>query len=71
MTTCLLLLIIKSLMVIFEQASFDIWDKGGRNMAPNGGVMRTSILGVYKYQSLKDVMENTLNICKVTHSDPR
>ena len=54
-----------------HQASYDIWDKSGRAVAPNGGIMRTSILGAYKYNSISDVHKNTLDICKVTHADPR
>ena len=40
-------------------------------MAPNGAVMRTSVLGVYQYEDLTKVIQNSLAICKVTHFDPR
>ncbi len=36
-----------------------------------GAVMRTSVLGVFEYKDLEKVKENTLNVCKVTHADPR
>lgn len=52
-------------------AALDIWEKSGRYVAPNGALMRTSILGAYQYKSLDDVQMNTLDMCKVTHADPR
>ncbi|CAB4030974.1 Hypothetical predicted protein [Paramuricea clavata] len=54
-----------------HQAAHDIWVKSGYFVAPNGGVMRTSILGTMQYHDLPKVIENTKNACKVTHADPR
>jgi len=36
-----------------------------RNAAPNGALMRTSILGCYQYDDLEKVIANTINIAKV------
>ena len=47
------------------------WKKRAKNAAPNGGIMRTSILGVWEYQDIKKVKKNTENVCKITHYDPR
>jgi len=47
------------------------WESTGRYSAPNGGVMRTSILGVWKYNSLDEVKKNAEKVCRVTHYDPR
>lgn len=33
--------------------------------------MRTSILGIHDFGSMKEVIENTKAACKVTHADPR
>ena len=53
------------------QAAHDIWMLSNKYLAPNGGVMRTSILGTMEYHDLNKVIENTKNACKVTHADPR
>ncbi|KAJ6238638.1 hypothetical protein M0813_25862 [Anaeramoeba flamelloides] len=39
--------------------------------AANGAIMRTSALGIPQFYDLKLVTKNTLEICKVTHYDPR
>lgn len=54
-----------------SQASEFVWDANNRNIAPNGAVMRTSILGVHQYQDIEQVKKNTLDVCKITHADPR
>jgi len=48
-----------------------IWDRMGRNAAPNGGVMRTSITGCYNFKDINAVINNTVAFCKVTHYDER
>lgn len=48
-----------------------MWDRNGRTIAPNGGVMRTSVLGLYMYHDLDAVVDNARAFCKVTHADPR
>lgn len=47
------------------------WEKTARNAAPNGGIMRTSILGVWEYHDISKVKANAETICKITHYDPR
>jgi ADP-ribosylglycohydrolase len=47
------------------------WLALGCNLAANGGVMRTSILGIIDYNDLSKVLRNSLEICRVTHIDPR
>ena len=48
-----------------------VWDKSGKNLAANGGLMRTSIIGVWEYNDLQKVKQNAVNVCKITHADPR
>ncbi|GJJ68524.1 hypothetical protein EMPS_00870 [Entomortierella parvispora] len=54
-----------------HRASFDIWNSRGRNLAANGAVMRTSVLGVESFWDETRVVENALAAAKVTHADPR
>ena len=44
-----------------------VWELKGKNNAPNGGLMRTSIVGLWPY----NVIENAINVCRMTHYDPR
>lgn len=53
------------------KAAVEVWEKKDRNLAANGAVMRTCILGVHCYGSLQQVTTNTVEICKVTHADPK
>lgn len=48
-----------------------VWEKSGKLLAANGGVMRTSILGVWEYYDLQKVAHNAEIVCKITHTDPR
>ncbi|XP_071806736.1 ADP-ribosylarginine hydrolase Tri1-like [Asterias amurensis] len=48
-----------------------VWENGSRFVAPNGGVMRTSIAGVHRFDDIQQVISNTKVFCKVTHADPR
>ncbi|XP_071960644.1 ADP-ribosyl-[dinitrogen reductase] glycohydrolase-like [Antedon mediterranea] len=54
-----------------HKAAKSIWELKNKNIAPNGGVMRTSILGICNYGNMDGVIQNTLEICRVTHADPR
>lgn len=45
-----------------------VWDLKGRNNAPNGGLMRTSIVGLWPKGNISD---NAADICKMTHYDSR
>jgi len=48
-----------------------IWIQSNKNGAANGGVMRTSVLGVWDYLDEAKVISNAELACKVTHYDPR
>ena len=48
-------------------ASKMLWEMSHRQSAANGGVMRTSIVGLFP----KAVEECAANICRLTHYDPR
>ncbi|XP_046563707.1 uncharacterized protein YegU-like [Haliotis rubra] len=54
-----------------ESASFDVWEANRRQIAPNGAVMRTSILGIHQYWDTDAVADNAIAICKTSHYDPR
>lgn len=49
------------------RASELIWELSNRESASNGGVMRTSVVGLWEM----DVVKNAENICRLTHADPR
>ena len=50
-----------------EMAAKSIWDESGQSSAANGALMRTSILGLFS----SNIEQNTENICRLTHYDPR
>jgi ADP-ribosylglycohydrolase len=54
-----------------EKAAEHVWKMGKMKNASNGAIMRTSILGTWDFLELDKVIENTVNICKLTHPDPR
>ncbi|RHZ84322.1 hypothetical protein Glove_83g84 [Diversispora epigaea] len=54
-----------------HKSAWDIWIQFNRNMAANGALMRTSILGVPFFWDEKQVIKQTLQATKVTHADPR
>ncbi|CAG8454040.1 10939_t:CDS:2 [Diversispora eburnea] len=54
-----------------HKSAWDIWIQYDRNMAANGALMRTSILGVPFFWDEKQVIKQTLQATKVTHADPR
>ncbi|XP_046841598.1 ADP-ribosylarginine hydrolase Tri1-like [Xenia sp. Carnegie-2017] len=54
-----------------HKAATDVWEGSGRVLAPNGGVMRTSIIGTLNFTNLEKVKEMTRDACLVTHADPR
>lgn len=49
------------------QAAYDRWNLSNREAAPNGGIMRTSVIGL----TPDNVENNAVTACKVTHYDPR
>lgn len=44
-----------------------VWEMGGCTNAANGGLMRTSVVGTFP----SVVEESAINICRLTHYDPR
>ncbi|KAK3704244.1 hypothetical protein RRG08_062391 [Elysia crispata] len=54
-----------------QEAAYDVWEKSKHRFAPNGGVMRTSVLGLHQWHDLEAVFKNAVEICKCTHYDPR
>lgn len=48
-----------------------VWKLSKYRNAANGAIMRTSMLGLWEFSDIKKVTENTVNICKATHFDPR
>ncbi|KAF8937623.1 hypothetical protein BGZ58_002384 [Dissophora ornata] len=54
-----------------HRAAFEVWDSSGRNLAPNGAVMRTAVLGIESFWDEPRVVENSMAAAKVTHADPR
>jgi ADP-ribosylglycohydrolase len=52
-------------------AAKDVWLKSGSNLASNGAVMRTSILGIFQFNDLSSVEKNASLLCTTTHYDPR
>ena len=49
------------------EVSKKVWEMSNRQAAANGGLMRTSIVGLFP----KAVEECAANICRLTHYDPR
>jgi ADP-ribosylglycohydrolase len=54
-----------------EDAARRYWEASGRTVASNGGVMRTSVLGVWEYAHPERVRANAERVCRLTHYDPR
>ncbi|MGC9504630.1 ADP-ribosylglycohydrolase family protein [Baaleninema sp.] len=66
--------------VDFFQAEFDrnyfvaakkVWEESGGRSAPNGGLMRTSVVGIWDYPDRDRVKTHAEQICQITHYDPR
>ncbi len=54
-----------------HKASEIIWNLSKKQIASNGAIMRTSILGTFDFWDNEKVIENTEKIAKVTHWDQR
>ena len=54
-----------------HRAAYDVWDSNDRNLAANGAVMRTAVLGIPFFVDEEKVVSNAINAAKVTHADPR
>ena len=52
-------------------AAKDIWQRRNREAASNGGVMRTSPLGLWEFRDAARVRANAAEVCRITHFDPR
>ena len=48
-----------------------VWLQSGKRGAANGGVMRTSVLGIWEHSSIEAVIRNAEDVCRITHFDPR
>lgn len=48
-----------------------IWEETGRRAAANGGVMRTSVLGLWDFGDPERIRANAEAVCRITHFDPR
>ncbi|UJR15169.1 hypothetical protein I4U23_002132 [Adineta vaga] len=53
------------------EASRMVWEKGNRQVAPNGAVMRCSAVALVYYNDLEKLKSTTIRMCKTTHFDPR
>ena len=55
----------------YLNSPFDVakerWELSGREAAPNGAIMRTAVIGLWR----DNVENNAVTACKVTHADPR
>ncbi len=54
-----------------QQAAEAYWESTVREVASNGGVMRTSVLGIWDFSDPQRVRNNAEQVCKLTHADPR
>lgn len=54
-----------------QKAAEHVWKMGKKQIAANGAVMRTAILGTWDYELEHSVESNTIEVCKFTHADPR
>ncbi|XP_056005531.1 ADP-ribosyl-[dinitrogen reductase] glycohydrolase-like isoform X2 [Ostrea edulis] len=48
-----------------------VWRESQCNIAPNGAVMRTSVVGVHQFEDLEQVAKNASDIARITHHDHR
>ena len=49
------------------KAAYERWDLSNKEAAPNGGIMRTSVIGLMP----DNIESDAVAACKVTHYDPR
>lgn len=54
-----------------SEVAKELWLKSNRNNAANGGVMRTSVIGLWNFRNQKEVQINAEKVCRITHYDPR
>lgn len=53
------------------KASELVWDISRKQIAANGAIMRTAILGCWNYTDWEQVKANAEDVSKLTHYDPR
>jgi ADP-ribosylglycohydrolase len=53
------------------ESAVDVWSRAKCDLAANGAVMRTSVLGLIHFANLAQVIRQTMEIATVTHADPR
>jgi ADP-ribosylglycohydrolase len=65
--------VLKSTYFLVEpfEVSREVWERSGRKIAPNGGVMRTAGVAVLRPQDQAWTLQAAKTACKVTHWDPR
>ena len=51
--------------------SADVWERSGRQSAPNGAVMRTAYMGIMRPHDLAWTAQEAASTAKTTHYDPR
>ena len=54
-----------------QKASYLAWKLKRGRLAPNGGIMRTSVLGIWQYWNMEEVLKNASDVCSLTHYDQR
>ena len=54
-----------------QKAAELVWKIKKKKVAPNGGIMRTSIVGVWNFWDQESVLINSEQICGLTHHDQR
>jgi ADP-ribosylglycohydrolase len=48
-----------------------VWFQTGRQFAANGGVMRTTPIGLWRWWDRDQTEKNAEHVCQITHFDPR
>ncbi|XP_022343575.2 ADP-ribosylarginine hydrolase Tri1-like [Crassostrea virginica] len=48
-----------------------VWTSSQCKIAPNGAVMRTSVVGVHQFRDLEKVAQNASDLARITHHDHR
>jgi ADP-ribosylglycohydrolase/Leucine-rich repeat (LRR) protein len=54
-----------------HDASKDIWQRSNKQLAANGAIMRTCVLGLLNFMDMEKIIDQTNQIAKVTHYDSR
>ena len=52
-------------------AASAVWEQSNRQSAPNGAVMRTSVLGCAQFWNHDRIVSDAISAAQVTHADPR